>query len=80
MYYDNDKIEAAKALAVVAENGGDTNTVLLGGIVSALYDIANELHEANTIMLKSTITHMTLDNNGATIHYGFEKGVRPGDK
>lgn len=80
MYYDKERDEFSKALALVTEIGGDTNPVLLGGIVSALYDIANELHEANTIVLKSTITHMTLDNNGATIHYGFEKDVRPGDK
>lgn len=47
MYYDKEKDEFSKALALVAEIGGDTNTVLLGGIVSALYNIANELHELN---------------------------------
>ena len=47
MYYDNEKVEAAKALETVAQLHGDTNVVLLGGIMSALYDVANELHEIN---------------------------------
>ena len=49
-YYENEKKEAAEALALVADTGGDTQVVLLGGIMSALYDIANELHELNQVM------------------------------
>ena len=47
MYYDNEKENAAKALETVAQLHGDTNVVLLGSILSALYDVANELHELN---------------------------------
>ena len=47
MYYDREKEDAANALETVAQLHGDTNVVLLGGIMSALYDIANELHELN---------------------------------
>lgn len=47
MYYDKEKIEAAKVLETVVEVGGDAYVVLLGSIMSALYDIANELHELN---------------------------------
>ena len=47
MYYDNEKENAAKALETVAQLHGDTNVVLLGSIMSALYDVANELHELN---------------------------------
>ena len=47
MYYDKDKMEAAQVLATVAESHGDVNVVLLGSIMSALYDVANELHEIN---------------------------------
>jgi len=46
-YYENEKKEAAEALTLLADIGGDTQVVLLGGIMSALYDIANELHELN---------------------------------
>lgn len=46
-YYDNEKKEAAEALAFLADIGGDTQAFLLGGIMNALYDIANELHELN---------------------------------
>ena len=47
MYYDKDKKEAAKVLETVVEIHGDVNVVLLGTIMSALYDVANELHEIN---------------------------------
>lgn len=46
-YYDSEKKEAAEALTLLADIGGDTQVFLLGGIMSALYDIANELHELN---------------------------------
>ena len=46
-YYENEKKEAAEALALLADIGGDTQALLLGGIMNALYDIANELHELN---------------------------------
>ena len=46
-YYENEKKEAAESLALLADIGGDTQVFLLGGIMSALYDIANELHELN---------------------------------
>lgn len=49
-------------------------------IALELKNIANELHQSNTITLGSVPTHMTLDSNGATLHYGLERGVRPGDK
>lgn len=47
MYYDKEKMEAAKVLETVVELHGDANVVLLGSIMSALYDVANELHEIN---------------------------------
>ena len=47
MYYDKAKVEAAKTLETAAEIHGDVNVVLLGCIMSALYDVANELHEMN---------------------------------
>ena len=47
MYYDNEREEAAKVLATVVELHGDANVALLGSIMSALYDVANELHEMN---------------------------------
>ena len=47
MYYDEERKNAAKVLETVAQLHGDTNLILLGGIMSALYDIANELHELN---------------------------------
>lgn len=47
MYYDKDKMEAAQVLATVVESRGDANVALLGSIMSALYDVANELHEMN---------------------------------
>ena len=47
MYYDEERKNAAKVLETVAQLQGDTNLILLGGIMSALYDIANELHELN---------------------------------
>ena len=54
MYYDNEKENAAKALETVAQLHGDTNVILLGGIMSALYDVANELHELNNKFSKSS--------------------------
>ncbi len=47
MYYDKEREEAAQVLATVVELHGDANVVLLGSIMSALYDVANELHEIN---------------------------------
>ena len=47
MYYDKEKEEAAQVLATVVELRGDANVALLGSIMSALYDIASELHEIN---------------------------------
>ena len=47
MYYDKEREEAAKVLATVVELHGDANVALLGSIMSALYDVANELHEMN---------------------------------
>ena len=49
MYYDKDKMEAAQVLAAVIESRGDAYVALLGSIMGALYDIANELHELNKI-------------------------------
>lgn len=49
-YYESEKKEAVEALALLADIGEDTQVFLLGGIMSALYDIANELHELNQIM------------------------------
>lgn len=46
-YYENEKKEAAEAFALLTDIGGDANVFLLGGIMNALYDIANELHELN---------------------------------
>lgn len=46
-HYENEKREAAEALALLADICGDTQGLLLGGIMNALYDIANELHELN---------------------------------
>ena len=46
-YYENEKKEATEALTLLADIGGDTQVFLLGGIMNALYDIANELHELN---------------------------------
>ena len=48
MYYDKERENAAKELETVAQLHGDTNVFLLGVITSALYDIANELHELNS--------------------------------
>lgn len=56
MYYDREKEDAAKALETVAQLHGDTNVVLLGGIMSALYDVANELHELNNKCSKTSTT------------------------
>lgn len=47
MYYDKEREEAAQVLATVVELHGDANVALLGSIMSALYDVANELHEIN---------------------------------
>jgi len=47
MYYDKEREEAAQVLATVVELHGDVNVALLGSIMSALYDVANELHEMN---------------------------------
>ena len=47
MYYDKEKMEAVKVLETVVELHGDANIALLGSIMSALYDVANELHEIN---------------------------------
>lgn len=47
MYYDKEKENAAEVLATVVELHGDANVALLGSIMSALYDVANELHEMN---------------------------------
>ena len=47
MYYDKEREEAAQVLATVVELHGDANVALLGSIVGALYDVANELHEMN---------------------------------
>ena len=49
-YYENEKKEAAEALALLADIGGDTQVLLLGDIMNALYDIANELHELNQVV------------------------------
>ena len=46
-YYETEKQEAVKMLAAVVDNGGDAYVALLGGIMSALYDVASELHEIN---------------------------------
>ena len=46
-YYETEKQEAAKMLAAVVENDGDAYVALLGSIMSALYDVASELHEIN---------------------------------
>lgn len=46
-YYENERKEATEALALLTDIGGDTQVLLLGGIMDALYDIANELHELN---------------------------------
>lgn len=46
-YYEAEKMEAAQMLAQVVENDGDAYVALLGSIMSALYDVANELHEIN---------------------------------
>ena len=46
-HYETEKQEAAQVLAQVVENGGDAYIALLGSIMSALYDVANELHEIN---------------------------------
>ena len=47
MYYDKEREEAAQVLATVVELRGDANVALLGSIMSALYDVASELHEIN---------------------------------
>ena len=47
MYYDKEREEAAQVLATVVELRGDANVALFGSIMSALYDVANELHEIN---------------------------------
>jgi len=47
-HYEKEKMEAVKMLGTVVESRGDTNMALLGSIMSALYDIANELHELNS--------------------------------
>lgn len=47
-HYEKEKMEAVKMLGAVIENRGDTDIALLGSIMSALYDIASELHELNT--------------------------------
>ena len=47
-HYEKEKMEAVKMLGAVVESRGDTNMALLGSIMSALYDIANELHELNS--------------------------------
>ena len=46
-YYETEKQEAAKMLAAVVDNGGDAYVALLGSIMSALYNVASELHEIN---------------------------------
>ena len=47
MYYDKEREEAAQVLATVVELHGDAYVALLGSIMSALYDVASELHEIN---------------------------------
>lgn len=47
MYYDEERENAAKMLDITTQLRGDTKVMLLGCIMSALYDIANELHELN---------------------------------
>lgn len=49
-YYENEQKEVAEALELLAEIGEDTQALLLGGIMNALYDIANELHELNQVV------------------------------
>ena len=46
-HYETEKQEAAQMLAHVVDNGGDAYVALLGSIMSALYDVASELHEIN---------------------------------
>lgn len=70
MYYDKEKMEAVKVLETVVELHGDANVALLGGIMSALYDIASELHELNN---KSSET-LTKD----TTRDSFEKSIANG--
>ena len=74
MYYDNEKENAAKALETVAELHGDTNVVLLGGIMSALYDIASELHELNNESSETSTKDTTRDSFEESIANGWIYG------
>lgn len=46
-FYEDRMKEVSTSLDIAIENNGDINIVLMGGIITALYDIANELHELN---------------------------------
>lgn len=74
MYYDNEKANAAKALETVAQLHGDTNVVLLGGIMSALYDIANELHELNNKSYETSTKNTTRDSFEESVANGWIYG------
>lgn len=74
MYYDNEKANAAKVLETVAQLHGDTNVVLLGGIMSALYDIANELHELNNKSSETLTKDTTRDSFEESIANGWIYG------
>lgn len=50
MYYDKKKRENAKSLVNYVNEGADMDgfaAILIGMLVEATYDIANELHELN---------------------------------
>lgn len=74
MYYDKEKENAAKALETVVQLHGDTNVVLLGGIMSALYDVANELHELNNKSSKTSTKDTTRDSFEESIANGWIYG------
>jgi hypothetical protein len=74
MYYDREKEDAAKVLETVAQLHGDTNVVLLGGIMSALYDIASELHELNNKSSETLTKDTTRDSFEESIANGWIYG------
>ena len=58
----------------MAQLHGDTNVVLLGGIMSALYDVANELHELNNKFSETSTKDTTRDSFEESIANGWIYG------
>lgn len=74
MYYDKERENAAKVLEVTTQLHGDTKVILLGCIMSVLYDIANELHELNNKSSETSTKDTTRDSFEESIANGWIYG------